>query len=181
MPSALWAGPGGSLERSTLEPTGDGGRRLSGTVLLTVRRDPTEIRYSIVVDEAWRTRVVGIRVDGDRRRDAVALQSDGEGRWTAGERELEAIEGCLDVDLEFTPATTIIAINRLEPPLGEEVTTDAAWVRFPGRDIGRIVQRYERIGDRTYRYRTGESEATLALREDGLIRNFGSLWREVGP
>lgn len=180
MPSALWTGPGGSVERGNLEPTGDGGHRLSGTVLLPVEGDPTEIRYSIVVDDAWRTRVVGIRVEGTRRRDAVALQGDGEGRWKAGETGIGLIEGCIDVDLEFTPAASIIAIHRLDPELGEQADTEVAWIRFPGREIGRVVQRYERIDDLVYLHRAGEFEAVVELREDGLIRAYGDLWREAG-
>jgi hypothetical protein len=180
MPSVLWAGADGGLQRCAVERTAEGGHRLAGTVLFALDGDPIEIRYSVVADSDWRTLVVGSRVEGEQRRDAVAVHGDGSGHWEAGGNVLEVIEGCIDVDLEFTPATTTVAISRLALGIGEEAEIEVAWIRFPERDVRRATRRFVRLDELRYSYAASGIEAALLMHPNGLVHTFGDRWHTVG-
>src|SRR6185503_8914962 len=76
--------------------------------------------YQVACDEAWRT--TGARVAGwvgDAAVD-VAVEADGAGRWRLNGRECPRVEGCVDLDLNFSPSTNLLPIRRLGLEVGEE-------------------------------------------------------------
>ena len=181
MASVLWAaGDGIGRDRATWEPTPGGGHRLAGTALVAVDGAPFEIRYSVGTDDSLHTRSVGVHVRGPDRDDAVALTADGDGAWSGQDgRPLPFLEGCLDVDLEFTPASNTLAIGRLGLFRGESADIDAAWVRFPERRVDRIVQRYARVGNAEYRYSAANLAWDVTVHPDLLVERYGDLWHTL--
>lgn len=176
--TTLWSGPGHSLDHCRLSPTGSG-FRLTGTVLRAGPGGPHEIRYSVGVDQAWRTRVVGVHIQDPHRELRIALSSDGAGSWTGEGDHVADFDGCLDVDLEFTPATNLLPIRRLDLEVGESAEVEAVWVRFPERRVLRLPQRYTRTSEGGYRYESGSFSAPLTVDEHGLVIEYGDLWRRV--
>jgi hypothetical protein len=174
----LWQGLiAPSMERFIAART-HGGCELSGLILQADEEAPYLVRYTIQVDERWRTRNVEIEIeDGGRR--AASLTADGEGRWSRDGRSLGDIDNCLDVDLEWSPSTNTLPIRRLALAIGESKKVSAAWVQFPSLDVERLDQSYERLEDRRYRYRSGRFTADLAVDHDGLVLQYGVNWKAV--
>lgn len=172
MRSVLWRGPEGSLERCTLLEN-RAGARLTGTVLKAMAGAPLEVRYVVDVDRSFATVRAEVRVaDGG----SLVLESDGRGRWTTEGRDLRFADGCIDVDLEISPATNTLPIRRLHPKVGETVTPRALWVRFPSLSAEPIEQSYERLSETEWRYSSGDFSAELECDADGLVKRYGDLW-----
>jgi uncharacterized protein len=174
----LWQGViAPSMERLVAART-ENGCRLSGLILQAHQDEPYVVRYSVDVDDAWRTRAVQIEVENDGHHQ-TALETDGAGLWSRDGEPLPGVENCLDVDLEWSPSTNTLPIRRLGLALGETKTVAAAWVRLPSLDVERLDQSYERLDERRYRYRSGRFTADLAVDEDGMVLQYGVNWKAV--
>src|SRR2546430_12642748 len=156
----------------------ESGFLLSGLLLQAHRDAPYVVRYSIDVDEAWRTRAVQVEVENDGQH-RTSLVTDGSGRWSHDAELLPDLDDCLDVDLEWSPSTNTLPIRRLGLALGETKPVAAAWVRFPSLEVQRLDQSYERLDARRYRYRSGRFTADLAVDEDGIVLQYGVNWKAV--
>src|SRR6185436_2911749 len=90
----------------------------------------TRLDYEVVCDDSWRTRtawVSGWVVAGLVR---VRIENDG-GVWTLNGDAVRDVEGCIDIDLNFSPSTNLLPLRRLNLAIGEEAEVRAAWLRFP--------------------------------------------------
>ncbi|MGH3005938.1 MAG: putative glycolipid-binding domain-containing protein [Gaiellaceae bacterium] len=175
MSDVLWVSSQGGMERCVLERT-EGGRRLRGTALLAVEGAPVEARYTVDIDPSWRTTDVSVVVEfagGDVREPALLGEL-----WSGKERPPE-LEGCLDVDLGFSPSTNTLPIRRLGLPVGEAADVAAVWLRWPDLTVERLDQRYDRIGRDLYRYSSGRFSSVLKVDEEGLVLEYGDYWRVV--
>jgi hypothetical protein len=167
--SLVWEWPGRGAEHCILERE-EAGFRLAGTAVLAVDRAPYLVEYAVRTDEEWRTRSVDVRCNEDR----LEISADGAGGWSA-----PGVEGCIDVDLGFTPATNTLPIRRAGLAVGDALDLDAAWVRFPELSLERLAQRYERLREDRYRYSSPGFHAELVVDEDGLVLDYEGLWRAV--
>jgi hypothetical protein len=172
-----------SAERFTGVRTPDGWR-FDGMVVLPVDGEPAQISYRVDLDGAWRTRRADVVVErhGDDRR--IILDADGEGAWTIDGTEVDALAGCLDVDLGFTPATNTLAIRRLVDAGGIEVgatrSVAVAWLLFPELVVRRSEQSYTWLAPDRWGFRTGDFSAELAVDPDGYVLRYGDdLWTAV--
>lgn len=175
MPSILWENldqPG--ADRAAIEPDAQG-MRLAGTALFSVAGGPYDVRYTIIVDPGWRTLLVGAHVQGPGRERRLSLRADGTGSWRAlADDPLEDLDGALDVDLSFTPATNTLPIRRLGLEVGESAEIPVVLVTFPEEGIELVTQRYERTGEYTYRY---NDRYDLTVNEHGFVTDYPGGWR----
>lgn len=179
MAVVLWrVADGSGLERAALRRDGDG-FAVDGTALLALRRRPFEVRYRVTTDRQWRTRAVDVTVTTPEREDHIALLADGQGGWTMGAHPLSGVEGCLDVDLGFTPATNTLPIRRLDLPVGGHADIDVAWVAFPSLRVERSAQRYERLAGDRWRFRSDGFSADLLVGEEGFVREYEGRWSAI--
>src|ERR1039458_8621128 len=76
-------------------------------------------------------------------------------------------------------ATTTTSSFRSE--VGETASITAAWVRFPELDVVASEQRYTRLGNDRWQYRSGDYDYELVTDETtGLVLSYGDdLWRAV--
>jgi uncharacterized protein len=167
--TVLWEWPGFGAERCTLERTA-WGHRLAGTVLAAGPGGPVRIDYGVLANGEWETRSAEVDVDGRR----IELSTDGPEGWSAPN-----LEGCLDVDLGFSPCTNTLPIRRLGLAVGEGADLAAAWLRWPELTLERLDQRYERLAEGRYRYSSPGFTAELEVDEHGLVVTYGDFWRSV--
>jgi hypothetical protein len=174
--TVLWRRLDGvGLERCTLRER-PGGVELAGTALLDLAGKPAEVRWTVEVDEKWVTRTADVQLDVAGVVRTRTLAHDGTGAWQLDGRERRDLDGCLDVDLGITPATNTLPIRRL----GTTGDIDAAWVQFPSLDVSRLTQRYERLGDRRWRYSAGPSfKAMLETTAEGVVVRYQHGWEAV--
>lgn len=155
---------------------GPTGWALKGTLVRRFRKGAALITYLIETDVNWRTRSVSIQevLRGQTRSLNIEVRRS---RWFLGEKEIPALRGCIDVDLEASPVTNSLPINRLGKK-GKDLT--AAWVRFPTLEVVPLRQSYERLGPKRFRYRSASGfTAEIAVDSFGLIRRYGDYWVAV--
>jgi uncharacterized protein len=168
--TVVWELPGEGAEVCTLEDT-QPGFRLAGTAILAADGAPFLIEYAVGTDAQWRTRSVDVTCNEI----TIELSADGEGSWS-----VPGFDGCIDVDLGFTPATNTLPVRRRGLGVGRAVNLEVAWLRFPELELERMTQRYERLADDRYRYSSPGFTAELKVDENGLVLEYEGLWRAIG-
>jgi uncharacterized protein len=86
------------------------------------------------------------------------------------------LDGADFFDLGFSPL-----FNSLPVLGGLEEATDfvMSFVRVPSLEVTRSEQRYEPLGDRVVRYRSGSFVADITFDEDGFVTNYEHLAQRV--
>jgi len=171
----------GMLEHGTLVGDGTPAPALRGIVL--PQDEPIEISYRVDCDGRWLTRRVRVEVvDTETGSDRfIEFTTDGNGRWVLHGESRPDLQGCLDVDLGFSPSTNTLPIRRLGLAVGEAADIKVAWVLWPSLMVQAAEQRYERLTEQRYRFRTGDFSAVLVVGPEGLVRDYEGLWVAVEP
>lgn len=161
--------------------SGPDGWRLAGTTVFSFEGTPCTLDYEIVCDTEWRTRTV--RVEGWAGTESVRREIlvDPAGRWRLDGVERPDLDGCVDVDLEFSPCTNTLPIRRLGLAVGEASAVKTAWLRFPGLGLELFEQVYTRLEEGLYRFESGDGEFVrdLAVNAAGLVLEYPDLWTSV--
>lgn len=155
---------------------------LRGTILVLHRSQPAEVRYRVQCDSAWRTESAEVSLymsDGEKH---VSVTVE-DGRWFENTRINRETQGCIDIDLGWTPSTNTLPIRRLNLAVGESSgTIEAAWVKFPDLKLERLSQEYTRLSEREYLYTSagGSFTAKLLVDGEGLVVDYENFWHRVG-
>src|SRR5215813_7180721 len=156
--------------------------RLVGTAVFLYENEACSLSYQIGCDANWVTRSTLVTGWLGRRTIEINVVHQGNGRWQLNQRDSPAVQGCTDVDLNFSPATNLLPIRRLNLEIGATAQVRAAWVRFPSFELEPLEQSYTRLKQNLYRYESagGRFVAELTVDEAGLVVDYGKVWsREV--
>jgi hypothetical protein len=156
------------------------GWRLTGEVAAEEEGVAASLRYRIDCDASWVTRSALVEGEVGGHAIHIVLAADGEGRWSREGAPLPELDGALDVDFGFTPATNTLPIRRLALAVGENRRVRSAWLRFPDVRLEPLEQTYTREAESVYRYHAlldGE-HFTARLETDafGRVRLYEGLW-----
>jgi hypothetical protein len=134
----------------------------------------------VTCDAAWQTlsgkvggwvgeKIVETEISVDTRR-----------RWRLDGEEIPEVEGCADLDLNFSPSTNLLPIRRLALGAGQGAEVRAAWLRFPGFTLEPLNQYYTRTGEAAYRYESagGRFAAELKVSEEGFVTEYPRFWAQ---
>lgn len=154
---------------------------LRGTILALDEKGPAQADYEIVCDAAWRTRRIGVSLRDGLHHRSLALTVE-DGRWIENGTERQAVRGCIDVDLGWSPSTNTLPIRRLGLAVGRKSgIITAAWVRFPELTLEPLPQEYHRLAERRYLYssRGGAFKAELEIDENGVVLDYEGIWKQA--
>lgn len=153
--------------------------QLQGTAVFLYNGSACRLDYEIICDSQWQTRsaVVAGWVGTRMIQSKVTVGSDR--RWLLNDEECSQVEGCVDVDLNFSPSTNLLPIRRLGLSVGEEREVRAAWLRFPSFELEPLTQLYRRVDEHTYRYESagGKFVRDLTVNEAGFVTHYPDLWQ----
>ena len=171
---------GAGLERFELQENA-GRWGLRGTILHLHDDQPIEVRYSIECDSGWRTVEARIVLrDGSRERSVWIKVNDG--HWIANGDRQSQVDGCIDIDLGWSPSTNTLPIRRLNLTIGDmSGPIIAAWVKFPELVLEPLPQEYQRLSEAAYRYssRGATFTANLTVDEHGIVEEYEGFWKRV--
>ena len=169
-------------EIATLDEVDDGWK-LSGTALFSSEQGPAKLDYVIVCDSVWRTESAEICGVIGSRGVNLSVAVDVRRRWRLNRVEQPLVEGCLDIDLGFSPSTNLLPIRRLTLAVHEEAVVKAAWLPFPSLHFELLQQIYRREAERKYRYESGGGAfvRTLEVNGIGFVTNYPDFWRLESP
>ena len=167
---------GRGLEHAVFEDRGAGGVSFD-SVVIGSPEDGTAIAYSIRCDRSWRVREASVLLVGTP--EPLLLRSDGNGHWWGGEgTPLDALDGCVDIDIVATPLTNTLPIRRLRLRESQSETIRVAYIDLPSLTVRPEEQRYTRLGPRTYRFEALGSDFVrdIEVDEQGLILDYPGLF-----
>jgi uncharacterized protein len=177
--SVLWHDREGlGAERCRLHET-DSGFLVVGVAVFANAGLPAIGRYEVVVDRAWRTRKVWAEIDDGRTIREIELEADGLGRWRLAGADADVGDGCIDVDLNFSPSTNTLPIRRLELEIGASATIRALWLRLSDLSLEAVEQCYERISENRWQYSSGAFRAEIVTGAQRLISDYEGIWRAI--
>ena len=153
------------------------GYLLDGRARFADPSGPVDLRYSVEIGPAWRTERA--RVEGIGPRGPLELRIEiREGGWYFDDRRVPEVTECVDLDLNFTPATNLLSIRRLALAPGQSAEVVAAWLDFPSPTLRPLRQIYECQTRHRYGYRCPELpfESVLEVNSDGFVTSYPPLW-----
>jgi hypothetical protein len=158
------------------------GPQLNGTIVAAQEGQPIEICYQISCDSDWKTREVLIQQRYGFVESNLKLSANDKTWNRAGQGRLPELAACIDVDIELTPATNALPINRLNLAVGKSAEIQAAWIRLPALAVVAARQRYDRLSENTYRYTSLASgfQAEVEVDKYGLPLRYGNIWEQIG-
>jgi uncharacterized protein len=130
------------------------GWRLAGTAVFAHEGQACRLDYAVHRDGRWHT--LSARVAGflETAPVDVDLSVDGAGGWRLNGADCPAVEGCVDLDLNFSPSTNTLPIRRLGLAAGQAGEVRGAWLRFPASRSSRSTDPLEMW---IYRYETARA------------------------
>jgi hypothetical protein len=167
-------------EEARIEKTAEGWR-LTGQLEADEASVRTRLMYVIECERDWRTRRAVVTGSASGAPMRFEFAADGEGHWTLNGARLPLVEGALDIDLAFTPATNLLPIRRLDLAVGERAHVRTAWLRFPEPRVEALEQSYQRESARVFRYDalvdSERFQARLDTDEFGRVLLYEGLWQ----
>jgi len=165
------------VERATLSPLKNTWH-IDGRIETDFEGGPARIRYHIRCDEGWRTQGAWVTFKQGRTRRRLGLFVKQNEAWILDGKERTDLRGCVDLDLEVSPATNTLPIRRLDLTVGSGRDVRVGWVRFSQLAVERTEQRYTRVSLRRYRFENLDSGYAAELEVDdlGLVLNYPGFW-----
>jgi hypothetical protein len=156
--------------------------RLMGAAVFAHEGQACRLDYEVVCNSVWETR--SGRVSGWVGDEPVEIEIavDASHHWYLNGEEYPQVDGCTDLDLNFSPSTNLLPIRRLGLSIGQGADVKAAWLRFPGFRLEPLEQRYIRINDGIYRYESAGGSFTreLSVNEAGFVTHYPGFWQADG-
>ncbi len=152
---------------------------LEGIVILTYDQRPCRLEYLIECDLTWQTQRALIKGQIGSKEVSLGLKVNSKKQWLMDGKPVPSVEGCIDVDLGFSPSTNLLPIRRLKLGIGEKAEVTAAWVEFPTLNVKPLEQSYKRSGADTYHYESagGVFKRDLKVNKEGLVTEYPDLWQ----
>jgi hypothetical protein len=169
--------PGRDSCRLRRLPSG-AGWRLEGEATFVDEGAPAALRYQVDCDRAWRTTEAELRGTVGARTITVDFSHVG-GTWRCNGAVVSGLDGCVDLDLGFTPATNLFQIRRVALAAGQGADVPVAWFDLASAGLERVAQRYERRSTDTYWYESPRFNYAALLEFDavGFVLRYPDLWQ----
>jgi hypothetical protein len=160
-----------------LEPTDDGWR-LDGAAAFRHEGVPARLAYHVACDAGWRTREGSVQGWVGTQPVDVRVQRSADGHWTLNGDAVPGLDGCVDLDLGFTPATNLLPLRRVALEIGQAASVPVAWLDVPAGTLGVLHQRYERRAGNAYWYEAPRFDyaALLTVGPLGFVTRYPGLW-----
>jgi hypothetical protein len=156
---------------------------LTGFAVFLHGREPCALGYAVACSEDWRTLSANVFGHVGTKRQDYRIGA-GQNGWNLNGRKCPRLQGCIDIDLGFSPATNLLPIRRLQLGEGESADVEAAWFRFPRMELAPLAQKYTRETGNRYRYESPDNRfaCTLETNRDGFVTAYPGYWsREPAP
>ncbi len=140
------------------------------------------IHYQLHCDAGWN--VQRLRIEDLLLNHVVTLVRGKDNRWSDdGNHLLEALDGCVDVDIMITPFTNTLPIQRLKLKTGQSREIAVVYIGLPGLIVSRFEQRYTCLVRNSegsiYKFESLKSGFTAELKVDvdGLVVDYPDIFR----
>jgi hypothetical protein len=168
------------LEHLLIE-LGDDGSRADGIVVVGLEGTLLRLRYTVLCDAQWRFRRAAITAESKGESHQRRIERDQRGEWTIDGTARPDLAPCTDIDIMGTPFTNTMPIRRLVLAPEQPVAISVVYVGIPDLAVSLARQDYTRRSA-GFRYRSLGSDfaAELSVDADGIVVDYGTIWRRRG-
>ena len=158
----------------------EGGWLLQGAAAFDHEAGSAAVAYRVEANARWETRrgiISGLLGDKTIQHE---IERDNTG-WRLDGVRTEGLEGPVDLDYGFTPATNMLQLSRIALKPGESADVPVAWLDLDSASLIELPQSYERRGEASYWYEapTVPYRALLEIAPNGFVQCYPGLWRLV--
>ena len=152
--------------------------RLEGTAVFVDEGRVCRLSYLIACDSSWNTLNGVVTGWADTEIVNIQIVADADRRWQMNGLAVAEVDGCIDLDLNFSPSTNLLPIRRLNLGIGEQAEVKAAWLKFPSFELETLTQIYTRLNERRYRYTSHDGDFVAEIKVDdvGFATVYSDLW-----
>jgi hypothetical protein len=160
---------------------GDDGGRAEGVVVVGFEGALLRLRYTVLFDAQWRFRRATIVAESNGESRQRRIERGSLDEWTIDGAARPDLASCTDIDIMGTPFTNTMPVRRLALAPEQPVAISAVYVAIPDLAISVAAQDYTRRGA-GFRYRSLGSgfTAELSVDADGIVIDYGTIWRRRG-
>jgi hypothetical protein len=157
----------------------NGGFELIGKTLIVHDGVRVEIAYRVETASDWVAQFATVDIPALAVSHEVTVPTPG--HWLVDGERRPDLDGCVDIDLGWTPATNTLPIRRLQLQNGDTATIRATWLKWSELRFMAANQTYTRTGDATWQYTSGNFSAEILVDDQGLVLRYGDppIWREA--
>ena len=154
------------------------GWSISGTAVFMGDKDIAHLDYEVKCDTQWVTQSGSVRGSIGAREIDLTVIVDRE-RWYVNQQAVGNLQGCVDLDLNFSPSTNLIQFRRLELAVGVSVAVPVAWLALPEFQLKVLPQNIRRIDSQNYDYAapTVSYRGVIKVTELGFVLEYPELWK----
>jgi hypothetical protein len=132
------------------------------------------------LDRDWRSRSLQLSLTDSGPERTLSIARAGPASWRVNGDPRPDLEGCLEIDLSATPFCNGLALRRLDYAANE---LTALYVLAPALSVQPSRQRYDRLGERRWRYvdlgAAKGFEAVLEFDSEGFVRRYEGLFEAL--
>ena len=139
------------------------------------------IEYEVQIDEQWQVSQAIVKKNG---MPFLNISRKNDGRWFDHQgQHLSRFDDCIDIDLSLTPFTNTLPIKRLGLQKHQSADINVVYIDLVGEDLYPAPQRYTRMGEHHYHFKTLDYEfhADLVTDDEGWVVYYSGLWERVYP
>jgi uncharacterized protein len=166
------------LEVMTLSEDAEGWRARS--VIADGGDEPFGMVCDWRLDTTWRSRSLELSCIDAAGERSLSIARAGPNSWRIDGEARPDLDGCAEIDLSATPFCNGLALKRLGHEPGEMI---ALYVLAPALSVESSRQRYEKLGERKWRYvDLGAAKGFTALLDfdsEGLVRHYEGLFEAL--
>jgi uncharacterized protein len=163
-------------DTARLQPLGNGWL-LTGAAVFLSATGPALVNYGVKLAHDWTTLAGTVRGFRGKQEFELTVVRDGED-WTINGQPQPAVRGLLDLDFQFTPATNLQQLRRLNLTVGQRADCPVAWLQEGASELAVLPQTYQRLDEFRYGYDASAVgyQATLIIAENGFARVYPDGW-----
>lgn len=156
--------------------------RVTGEAVVVGTRfgTPYGAHYRVEMAPDWSVRRVMAALTDGR---TLVVSADGNGHWRdIDDKPLDALDGCIDVDISATAFTNTLPIRRLGLTKGERREIRVAYLALPALTIEPVDQAYTCIEVRRRYLYEGlfrQFQAELTIDTNWLVEDYPSLFKRI--
>jgi hypothetical protein len=151
---------------------------VAGTAVFLEDNRIAELHYEVNCDARWITQTGFVSGSVGERRFDLEVSVDEERNWQVNGKAVPEASGCVDLDLNFTPATNLIQFRRLGLGIGTYAEVPTAWFAVPEFTLEVLPQTMTRIDLQSYDYAapTIGYAGLIRTNELGIVLDYPELW-----
>lgn len=151
---------------------------VAGTAVFLQDGEIAHLAYEVRCDARWHTKRGWVFGYIGRRRIEMEVMAHPGPEWTVNGEAVPEVRGCIDLDLNFTPATNLIQFRRLALATGAQVEAPAAWIKVPEFELRKLPQTLSRTSEGSYDYAapTERYAGVLTVHPSGFVLHYPELW-----